>query len=143
MKADAWVGRWRGSLTLLVCVLVCVWASFLPASSQRTKSKNDPCDRPASTAQEAACTQKQWQAADAALGNYFSLVTIELDGSEVAALKNAQDAWARYRKANCEAERAMYEGGTAGSYNYNSCMAAMAQERLKDLKAMYGWRVSK
>lgn len=139
MRASASVGRWRGSLTLLLCVFAC----SLPAFSQHAKAKNDPCDRPASTAQEAACTRKQWQSADAALGNYFSLVTIKLDGSEVAALKKAQHAWVRYRKLNCAAEKATYEGGTAGSYNYNSCMAAMAQDRLKDLQAIYGWRVSK
>lgn len=93
--------------------------------------------------QEADCTQKQWQAADAALGNYFSLVTIELDGSEVGALKKAQDAWVRYRKLSCAAEKALYEGGTAGSYNYNSCMATMAKQRLKEMQSIYGWRVSK
>ncbi|HUY82806.1 MAG TPA: lysozyme inhibitor LprI family protein [Acidobacteriaceae bacterium] len=137
MRAAA--GTRRGSLTLLLCLL-----SFsLPAFSQHTKSKNNPCDKPATTAQQAACTQKQWQAADAALGNYFSLVTIELDGSEVSALKKAQDAWVRYRKLNCAAEKATYEDGTAGSYNYNSCMTTMAEQRLKEMQAMYGWQVSK
>lgn len=143
MSASASVGCWRGSLTLLVCALVGIFACSLPALSQPTKSKHDPCDKPATTAQQAACTLKQWQVSDAALGNYFSLVTIELDGSEVAALNKAQDAWLRYRKLNCEAEKTIYEGGTAGSYNYNSCMATMAQQRLKEMQLMYGWRVSK
>ncbi len=131
MQAAASMKRRRDSLTLVLRVLVCVFASSLPAFSQPAKSSHNPCDKPATTAQQADCTQKQWQAADAALGNYFSLVTIELDGSEVSALKQAQDAWAHYRKLNCAAEKAIYEGGTAGSYNYNSCMATMAKQRLK------------
>jgi uncharacterized protein YecT (DUF1311 family) len=118
-------------------------ACSLPGISQPTKSPHNPCDKPATTAQQADCTRKQWQDADAALGNYFSLVTIELDGSAVSALKQAQDAWLHYRKLNCAAEKSLYEGGTAGSYNYNSCMATMAKQRLKEMQSIYGWRVSK
>ena len=143
VSAGASIGRWRGRLTLPVCVLACLVAASLPALAQHAKSKEDPCNKPATTAQMAVCTQKEWQAADAALGNYYSLVTSELDASEAAALKKAQDAWVRYRKLNCAAVKATYEGGTAGSYNYNSCMATMAQDRLKEMQLMYGWRVSK
>ena len=139
MKAGARFGRRRKYLTALVCAFAC----SLPVFSQSVKAKDDPCAKAVSTMEMTSCTWKAWQAADAALGNYFSLVTIELDDSEVSALKKAQDAWVQYRELNCKAVRALYEGGTAGEPAYNSCMETMAQERLKNMKAIYGWRMSK
>lgn len=139
MRAAAWFGtRWK-----YLAVLMCVSACSLPAFAQHNKAEDDLCAKAVSTVEMTSCTLKAWQAADARLGNYFSLVSIELDDSEVAALKKAQDAWAQYRELNCEAVRVLYEGGTAGGPAYSSCMETMAQERLANLKVMYGWRVTK
>jgi uncharacterized protein YecT (DUF1311 family) len=127
----------------LVIAISIAFAS-IPAHSQHTHTKNSPCDKPASTAEMANCTQKEWKAEDKKLDAYYQLISKRLEGNELTALQKAQTAWIKYRDLNCSAERMLYEGGTAGSYNYNSCMEDMAQRRLGELKSIYDyWRVSK
>ena len=111
----------------------------MPAHSQHGHVKNSPCEKPASTAEMANCTKKEGKAEDKKLDAYYQLISKRLEGNELTALQKAQNAWIKYRELNCTAELALYEGGTAGSYNYNSCMGDMAQRRLRELKSIYAY----
>lgn len=47
----------------------------------------------------------------------------------------------QYRDANCEAERDLYDGGTATSPVYLGCLDAMTRARTKELAITYAVRL--
>ncbi|MCP5433824.1 MAG: DUF1311 domain-containing protein [Alphaproteobacteria bacterium] len=52
------------------------------------------------------------------------------------AMKAAQDHWALFRGAQCEAERLQYYGGSMSEITYLACMSRIADQRIADLDAM-------
>jgi len=54
-----------------------------------------------------------------------------------------QRAWLRFRDASCNAEKDMYDGGSAQPMVYYACLEAETRYRINDLKDTYGWRIEK
>jgi len=52
-------------------------------------------------------------------------------------LQIAQEAWNRYRDAQCEASAATFSGGTMESTEFIACKLKLTQERLEELKRTY------
>jgi uncharacterized protein YecT (DUF1311 family) len=61
----------------------------------------------------------------------------KLDGDDVHRLAKAQQLWTEYREANCSAERALYQGGSAAPVVYVACMDAMTRARTEELRQTY------
>jgi uncharacterized protein YecT (DUF1311 family) len=114
-------------------------AVVLPVEAQHLNAKDALCRKPATTAEMTACTSEEWQAADSKLNAYYEKLLKGLDSSNGDNLRVAQQAWESYRKLDCNAERGLYDSGTAGSYNYNSCMETLATQRLADLRRIYSY----
>jgi uncharacterized protein YecT (DUF1311 family) len=64
-------------------------------------------------------------------------------GDELAKLREAQRLWIQFRDANCNAEYALYEGGSAGPMVKVACIEAVTRHRTEELQVMYGWRLEK
>jgi uncharacterized protein YecT (DUF1311 family) len=126
------------ALHFLLATFVFETASVF-AFTQHKVGVNRPCEKPISTAAMYECTLKEWQAADSKQKAYYESVLASLRGSDQEKLRAAQQAWESYRKLNCQAQLGLHEGGTSGSYNYNSCMATMAKQRLANLREIYGY----
>ena len=75
------------------------------------------------------------------MNSLYEKISKRLDASEVEQLGKAQQLWAKYREANCSAERSLYEPGTAANPAYLACVEAMARERTKELRVTYAVRL--
>jgi uncharacterized protein YecT (DUF1311 family) len=53
----------------------------------------------------------------------------------------AQRLWIQCRNANCSAERALYDGGTAAGPVYLACLEAVTRARTKELRLTYAVRL--
>lgn len=81
--------------------------------------------------------------ADEQLNNLYARVREVLSADEQRDLRIAQRLWLKFRKANCEAERNLYAGGSAAPMVYAACVDADTRQRTSELKTMYGWRLEK
>jgi uncharacterized protein YecT (DUF1311 family) len=95
----------------------------------------DPCDNAETTVEMRDCAGKEYKAADAELNTVYKQLMASLsDHPYEAALKTAQQAWLKYRDANCEFEAFDNRGGTIYPVVYNSCLAVMTRARTKELR---------
>jgi uncharacterized protein YecT (DUF1311 family) len=113
-----------------------------PGQAQHMNAPDSPCKANETTVDLANCLWKAWQREDGELNRYYAVVQEHLQPDELADLRSAEKAWIGFRDLNCNAEKALYEGGTAPGPAYNACKEAMTRHRLAELKTMYGWRVS-
>lgn len=50
-------------------------------------------------------------------------------------LPSPSGLWLKYRDATCEAERGLYEGGSASFAVFPACLEAQTRQRMVDLQA--------
>lgn len=105
--------------------------------------KGVPCNKPSSNAEETQCFYRAYHAADQSLNLLYSQVMKALEADDQQHLRDAQRLWIQYRDVTCNAEKALYEGGTGGPTTYNACLEATTQQRTKELQTTYGWRLEK
>jgi uncharacterized protein YecT (DUF1311 family) len=113
------------------------------ARSQRMNDPDAPCKDKVVTVESANCLYTAWKKADQNLNDIYSAVRRVLEPDEIENLRIAQRLWLQFRDANCAAEKALYDGGTAIGPVYNACMEAVTRRRVAELNAMYGWRIEK
>lgn len=85
------------------------------------------------------CQNHDYQQADALLSVAYkramgSAKSYDKSGALANKLRDAQRAWIKFRDADCEAQRAVYEGGTMGAVVLNGCMLSHVKTRTKDLQ---------
>ncbi|HVG34914.1 MAG TPA: lysozyme inhibitor LprI family protein [Pyrinomonadaceae bacterium] len=112
-----------------LCFLV---ASNVPAQNPQT---TDPCADAQTTVEMRDCAGKEYKQADAELNAVYKRLMATLsDKAEQASLKSAQQAWLKYRDANCEFDAFENRGGTIYPVVYTSCLTAMTRARTKELQ---------
>ncbi len=122
----------------LISVLVAVFLlAGIPARAQHMNEKDSPCANVVVTVDLANCLSKARDSSDAKLNSFYTKLRERLDASDAKRLTVAQRLWIQYRDANCSAERKLYEGGTASSPVYLSCLEAMTRTRTKELEVTY------
>lgn len=94
-------------------------------------------------AQMNECSKKEWQDSDRELNSYYARLLEHLAGSDLDNLSSAQKAWTAYRELDCKAEKELYDEGTDGAIQFSACMAALAENRLAELKTTYKGRIPK
>jgi uncharacterized protein YecT (DUF1311 family) len=127
---------------------VIVAAAFLFGMScscfaQHMNAADAPCLSSASNADETACFVNASKQRDKELNDLYQQVQKVVGGDELVQLKTAERAWMQFRDATCNAEKALYEGGSAQPMVYYSCLEAETRYRIKDLKDSYEWRIVK
>jgi uncharacterized protein YecT (DUF1311 family) len=83
------------------------------------------------------------QSAEKEMNSFLWKVQKVLDDADQNRLQLAHRSWVQYRQANCEAERGLYDGGSAAPMVYYACLAADTRHRISELKTMYGWILEK
>ena len=58
----------------------------------------------------------------------------KLSAARKQKLISAQQAWIKFRDSSCEFERSAYEGGSIAPMIYGNCLAAVTEQRTKDLQ---------
>lgn len=81
------------------------------------------------------CSSKKLAEADADLNKTYRELIPKLDDKESGQLlRTAQQAWIKYRDANCGFESQLSGGGSAATFEYNFCLADMTTARTKELR---------
>lgn len=106
------------------------------ASAQNHHSQN-PCENAQTTVEMRDCVGKEYKKADDELNSVYKQLMSKLtDEGHKAALKTAQQAWIKYRDANCEFEAYLNRGGTIYPVVYTGCLSAMTTARTKELREL-------
>jgi uncharacterized protein YecT (DUF1311 family) len=117
------------SASIVLCFLI---ASSAAAQTEQT---HDPCAGEQTTVEMRDCAGKEYKKADAELNAVYKQLMDSLSGREhQASLRSAQQAWLKYRDANCEFEAFLNRGGTIYPVVYTSCLAATTRARTKELR---------
>lgn len=126
------------TLTLITFIIVSFFLALSGSAQERVK--NDPCEKANEsgvTADLVECSSKKLAAADAELNRtYRQLVSRLGDKKWEAKLRAAQQAWIKYRDANCDYVSEFSGGGSAVTFEYNFCLADMTTARTKELHEM-------
>lgn len=104
-------------------------------------AKDSPCPNARTTLAMARCFSKAKASSDENLTALYKKVLGKLDGGDVDRLAKAQRLWTEYREANCSAERALYQGGSAAPVVYVACMDGMTRARTNELQQTYAVRL--
>jgi uncharacterized protein YecT (DUF1311 family) len=112
-----------------------------PCHAQHMNEKDSPCAGVAVTTDLVECLSKARDSSDTKLNSLYRTIRKKLDASDGNRLTEAQRLWIKYRDANCSAERALYDGGTASFPAYLGCLEAMTRGRAKELQVTYAVRL--
>lgn len=124
-------------IVLLSSVILCLSITS-NASAQETQAP-DPCANAQTTVDMGDCAGKEYKQADAELNAVYKQLMASLSDKEhQASLKSAQQAWLKFRDANCEFDSFENRGGTIHPVVYTSCLAAMTRARTKELREQTG-----
>jgi uncharacterized protein YecT (DUF1311 family) len=113
------------------------------ASAQHMNSKDAPCRGQVATADLYRCFNSAEKDADRQLNVLYTQIQAKLSPGDRKALQSAQRLWLQFRDATCEAERALYGGGTGGPVASVACLEEETRLRTNDLLSTYGWRLQK
>lgn len=109
--------------------------SFGSVSTRAQKPKKpDPCAEPQTQVEMNQCAVNAYKAADAELNQVYKQLVAKLDDEEKAQLKEAQNAWIKYRDANCDFVADQYKGGTMRPMIYAGCLQDVTKKRTTELK---------
>jgi len=125
----------RIGMSLTVTMLFGLGVFARPIWSQ---SKGGGCD--GNTAEVTPCLFAEFKKAEADLDRLYGqslAVAARYGVKDVVRLKDAQRKWIAYRLAACDAEFALYQGGTAGGPAEFLCKLRITDERIQGLKITY------
>ena len=121
-------------LSFLLMIAIC-WGTF--AQQQR---KQDPCtraDKTGVTLDIVECSLKKLADADADLNKTYRELIAKLgDKRSELKLRTAQQAWIKYRDANCDFVMELSGGGSASTFEFNFCLVDVTTARTKELREM-------
>ena len=125
-------------LILSALMIVSSFAAFKISAQER--AKKDICDKANETGitvDLVECSLKKLAEADAELNKTYRQLVAKLgDKKWESKLRLAQQAWIKYRDANCDYESDFSGGGSAATFEYNFCLADMTVARTKELSEM-------
>ena len=102
------------------------------------QSKQDPCEKAEQTGvtlDMVNCSSKKLAEADASLNKTYRELIAKLgDKKWELDLRTAQQAWIKYRDANCGFLSGLSGGGSSSTFEYNFCLADMTTARTKELR---------
>lgn len=94
------------------------------------------CNDAATTVELRLCLSEAHEAADAELNEVYGQLRDARGGDFMARVRDAQRAWIPFRDAACEAEAALYEGGSMQPVAQISCLTRLTQRRSEDLRLL-------
>jgi uncharacterized protein YecT (DUF1311 family) len=80
------------------------------------------------------CADLSYRNADKKLNQVYKQLLPKLSASRKQKLINAQQAWLKFRDANCDFETSQYAGGTIAGTIYAGCLETLTQQRTQQLQ---------
>jgi len=107
-------------------------------SSAQTPTQAEALCKDAKTQREMnECLAAAYQKADEELNVFYSSLRKKIGEVSFKKLQEAQRAWLKYRDANCEADSALYEGGSIQSAMRSGCLERVTRGRIAELHIIY------
>lgn len=126
------------TFTLGILIIVSFFLALSSFAQERVKK--DPCEKANEsgvTVDLVECSLKKLAEADAELNKAYRQLLARLGDKKWAVkLRTAQQAWIKYRDANCDYVSEFSGGGSAVTFEYNFCLADMTTARTKELQEM-------
>src|SRR6185436_11421014 len=97
-------------MKLFISLLIALFILSVSVAGQKQKPK--PCEDAQTQADMNICWGNEYKKADAALNKTYQQLAAMLDDDQKTQLKNAENAWLKYRDANCEFAADQYKGGS-------------------------------
>jgi uncharacterized protein YecT (DUF1311 family) len=119
-------------MKLLISLLIALSVLSVSVSGQKPKPK--PCEDAQTQADMNICWGNEYKKADAALNQTYQQLAAMLDDEQKAQLKNAENAWIKYRDSNCEFVADQYKGGSIRPMIAAICLADVTHNRTTELK---------
>ena len=119
-------------MKLFISLLVALVLMSVTISGQKQKPK--PCEDAQTQAEMNICWGNEYKKADAALNKAYQQLSAMLDDEQKVQLKNAENAWIKYRDANCEFAADQYKGGSIRPMIAAICLADVTNSRTTELK---------
>lgn len=128
---------------VLCLSLLALAGSWSPCFAQRSDAPKDLCQGLANIA-TAICFEGEYKRASGELNAFLAQIRDALTQPEDRVrLEKAQIAWETYRDLTCDADsRAYFDDGSGRGTEAATCLDVETRLRLKDLQAIYGWRVA-
>ena len=117
-------------MKLLIGLLVVLIGVSVSVSGQKTK----PCAGAMTQTDMNICWGNEYKKADAKLNQTYQQLAAMLDDDGKAQLKNAENAWLKYRDTNCEFVADQYKGGSIRPMIAAICLADVTSNRTTELK---------
>ncbi len=134
-------------MKMIVSALISSILLLCTFNAQAQKAAKLPCEKRARTQNELnQCARSAFEKADAEMNRVYQHLmsaTTRRGESYQQKLKEAQQAWLKYRDATCESEAAINAEGTIYPTAYNYCLAQVTTERTKRLAMMMGGMMSR
>ncbi|MCA0998390.1 lysozyme inhibitor LprI family protein [Alloyangia pacifica] len=94
------------------------------------------CNEAKTTIEMGDCVRGEYEAADLELNRVYAQLKGARDEAFMAKVRDAQRAWIPFRDAACEAEGALYEGGSLQPIAQVSCLTKLTRRRSEDLRTL-------
>jgi uncharacterized protein YecT (DUF1311 family) len=121
-------------ITIAGALMFLCFSLALSGHSQKQETQ-DPCANAQTTVEMRDCAGREYKKADDELNRVYRQLMSKLDDEgHKGALRSAQQAWIKYRDANCDFESYLNRGGTIEPVVRYNCMSSMTESRTKDLR---------
>ena len=124
-------------LSVSICGILIALALILlstGSTSAQKQKKTGPCANPQTQAEMNICAGEDFKAADAVLNRVYQQLLAKLDDEEKAQLKDAENAWLKYRDTNCDFVADQFKGGSMRPMIHAGCLADMTKKRTTELR---------
>ena len=108
---------------------------FTSATIVGQKQKPKPCEDAQTQTDMNICWGNEYKKADAALNQTYQKLAAMLNDDEKVQLKTAENAWLKYRDANCDFVADQYKGGTMRPMIAAICLTDVTNNRTAELKS--------
>ena len=124
------------SIASLLAVAMATPSIASPASGTTNLqlAQNPNCNNPQTQSEMNICASIAYQNADRKLNQVYRQLLPKLSAARKQKLISAQQAWIKFRDSSCEFERSAFEGGSIAPMIYSNCLAAVTEQRTKDLQ---------
>lgn len=123
--------------TLAAILLVLAAGFLLPSTASNITvqiAQQPNCKNAQTTADLNACSSQDLQAADTKLNQLYQQLLPKISSQQKQRLNKAQLTWVKFRDETCDYTAGQFDGGSAATFVYNSCLAEVTKNRVKDLE---------
>ncbi|KAF0233366.1 MAG: hypothetical protein FD177_1759 [Desulfovibrionaceae bacterium] len=116
----------------------CIAACLLVALTWNACALAQNCDKPGGVPEMTECATLRLRAAEREMANYYGILLDSEDKDFAKAVREAQEAWMRWREAEAKlVERTVNDPGLV-LYTRRTQEAQMTEDRVKDLRSLAG-----